>query len=158
MNATWVRSSLAGVLCIAFTVGVVVAPGAVLHHRAPIVQTVLWMGVVLGTLVALLAYGRFRRSGALGDLGLAVGVALLAWSHTLFGTIPDMISPKSVGNGVSERVEFWGALGITSTRALLLMSAVDRRTLDPVSAGRGRGRGALAHIGPPLGVGVLSIG
>ena len=138
MNATWVRSALAGALGIGFTIAIAVSPAAVLHHRVPVLQTVVWMAVVLGTLVALLAYGRFRRSGTRGDLSLALAVALLAWVHTLFGTIPDMISPKSVGNGISERVEFWGALVTTLVAAWLVMMAASRRPLRPAASRRGR--------------------
>ncbi len=90
---------------------VAVAPSAVLDHPAPVLRAILETAVALvGSLVALLAFGRYRQSGSVGDLSIVCAVALLAWVHTIFGVVPDLISPYSVGNGVSERFEVWGTV------------------------------------------------
>jgi signal transduction histidine kinase len=124
MTASTMRSSLAGAIGLGVTIAAAVAPSAVLDHRDPVSRAVLETAVALvGTLVAVLAFGRFRRSRSIGDLSIVYAVALLASVHTLFGTVPDMISPYSVGNGVSERFEVWGTIVVRTLAAGFLVAA-----------------------------------
>ncbi len=91
-----------------------VVPKALDFRRAPVVAGVVQTVIaIVGTLVALLIYGRYRRSGDVSDLLLVVAVLLLAWVHTAYDVIPNIINPHSVGDGYSERAEIWGS---TSTR------------------------------------------
>jgi signal transduction histidine kinase len=85
-----------------------------------------------GTLVAFLMLGRYRRFLDIRDLLILFAVLLLAWVHTLFKVVPDLISPMSVGNGVSERIEIWGA-SVTKILAawyVLHSTAVGEPTLE----------------------------
>ena len=126
MSPPTVRSWFAATLGLGITIMVVTAPSAVLDHRAPVLRAILETAVALvGTLVALLAFGRFRRSGSVGDLLLVCAVALLAWAHTLFGVVPDLISPYSVGNGVSERFEVWGTIVVRMVAGGFLVVAAN---------------------------------
>ena len=122
------RSALRSWLVVALGLGVTIVaatgPSTLIDHRAPVLRAILETAVaIIGTLVALLAFGRFRRSGNAGDLSIACAVALLAWVHTLFGSVPDLISPYSVGNGVSERFEVWGTLVVRTMAAGFLLGA-----------------------------------
>ena len=129
MTRSAIRSSLACVLGLGITVAAAVtAPSTVIDHPAPVLRAILETAVaIIGTLVAFLAFGRFRRSGEVADLSIACAVGLLAWVHTLFGTVPDLISPYSAGNGVSERFEVWGTIVVrTMAAGFLLAAAVSR--------------------------------
>ncbi len=145
MSSATARSWFAATLGLGITIVVAVAPSAVLDHRAPVLRAILETAVALvGTLVALLAFGRYRRSGSVGDLSLVCAVALLAWVHTLFGVVPDLISPYSVGNGVSERFEVWGTIVVRIVAGgFLVVAAIAYRTrtapaLEPVAHSRTR--------------------
>ncbi len=59
----------------------------------------------------------------MGNLSIVCAVALLAWVHTIFDTVPDIISPYSVGNGVSERFEHWGTIVASTLAAVFLVAA-----------------------------------
>ena len=122
MTATAVRNSVAGAIGLGTTIVVLAAPSAVVDHGAPVPRAILETAVALiGTLVALLAFGRFRRSASMADLSIVFAVALLAWVHTLFKVVPDLISPYSAGNGVSERVEIWGNVVVRTVAAGFLL-------------------------------------
>ncbi len=118
----WTAVILGCLLCAAATV----APMSPIAHHA-VLRAVLDTSVALiGSLVAVLAFGRFRRSDRSGDLAIVCAVALLAWVHTLFRTVPDLISPDSVGTGFSERTEIWGTLILRLLAAGLLIAAATR--------------------------------
>jgi signal transduction histidine kinase len=120
-----VRSCFAGVLGLAVVIAAVVSNNAILSQPLPIARAILETSVaIIGTLVAILGFGRFRRSRDLGDLAVVCAVALLAWVHTLFGSVPDLISPYSVGNGISERYEVWGTLVVRLMAAGFLIASV----------------------------------
>jgi signal transduction histidine kinase len=132
-NSFVISSRIRNALAVGFGLGILIAsivtPSAVEDHRAAALRAILETSIALvGTLVAILAFGRFRRSGGIGDLAILCGVALLAWVHTLFGTVPDLISPYSVGNGVSERVELWGTVVVRTVAAGFLVLAAEART------------------------------
>jgi signal transduction histidine kinase len=88
------------------TMGVVLIPEVRFGYRAPgghiAVETA---AVLIASLVALLALGRLRRGGALGDLLLTATFMLLALVNLVFTTIPAVVSdlPNSAAT--------WGAVG-----------------------------------------------
>ena len=128
MNSTAVRSWFAGVLSLGIVIGAIVTNNALVRQPAPVLRAILETSVaIIGTLVAILGFGRFRRTGNLGDLAVVCAVALLAWVHTLFGSVPDLISPDSVGNGISERYEVWGTLVVRLMAAGFLIASVHVR-------------------------------
>ncbi len=156
MTASTVRSSLASAIGLGVTVAAAAAPSAVFDHRAPVSRAVLETAVALvGTLVAVLAFGRFRRSRSIVDLSIVCAVALLASVHTLFGTVPDLISPYSVGNGISERFELWGTIMVRTLAAGYLVAAVVTHRLD--STRRPAARFPYAAFLAPAGVCALAI-
>jgi len=123
-----VRSWFAGVLSLGIVIGAIVTNNALVRQPAPVLRAILETSVaIIGTLVAILGFGRFRRTGNLGDLAVVCAVALLAWVHTLFGSVPDLISPDSVGNGISERYEVWGTLVVRLMAAGFLIASVHVR-------------------------------
>jgi signal transduction histidine kinase len=127
MSGSTIRSSLACALGAGITIVAVTAPSALVDHRAPVLRAILETSVALiGTLVALLAFGRFRRSGSVGDLSIVCAVALLAWVHTFFSTVPGLVSP-SVGNGAGERFELWGGIVVRTLAAGFLLAAARTR-------------------------------
>ena len=128
MTSSRIRNALAVALGLGILIAALVTPSAVEDHRAAALRAILETSIALvGSLVAILAFGRFRRSGSVGDLAILCGVALLAWVHTLFGTVPDLISPYSIGNGVSERVELWGTVVVRTVAAGFLLIAAEAR-------------------------------
>lgn len=128
MNSTAVRSWFAGVLSLGIVIGAIVTNNALVRQPAPVLRAILETSVaIVGTLVAILGFGRFRRTGNLGDLAVVCAVALLAWVHTAFGSVPDLISPDSVGNGISERYEVWGTLVVRLMAAGFLIASVHGR-------------------------------
>jgi signal transduction histidine kinase len=128
VNRTAVRSWFAGVLSLGIVIGAIVTNNALVRQPAPVLRAILETSVaIIGTLVAILGFGRFRRTGNLGDLAVVCAVALLAWVHTLFGSVPDLISPDSVGNGISERYEVWGTLVVRLMAAGFLIASVHVR-------------------------------
>jgi signal transduction histidine kinase len=126
----WVAVFLGCLLCAAATV---VPSSPIARHQA-VLQAVLETSVaIIGSLVAILAFGRFRRTGRNGDLAIACAVAVLAWVHTAFRTVPDLISPYSVGSGMSERTEMWGTLilGLLASGLLVAAAAPRWRVVSP---------------------------
>ena len=157
MKSMAVRSCFAGVLSLGVVIGAVVTNNALVSQPAPVLRAILETSVaIIGTLVAILGFGRFRRSGDLGDLAVVCAVALLAWVHTLFGSVPDLISPDSVGNGISERYEVWGTLVVRLMAAGFLITSVPFRSSISCSApvSRLRRYRAFALSGP---LGALAI-
>ncbi len=156
MTATVVRSWLAVALSVAVLVAAVVTDNSLIGHTEPVLRAILETSLaIIGSLVALLAFGRFRRSGSRADLAIVCAVALLAWVHTAFGSIPDLISPDSVGNGVSERVEVWGTDVVRLLAGIFLIIAAGtaglRRRTRPEPAARLR----IFPLLVAAGVGVL---
>jgi signal transduction histidine kinase len=115
----------------------VVAHDTFLNQRAPVDRAVLETTTALvGTLVAFLVVGRYRRSRNTSDLLIVYGVLLLAWGHPLFVGIPDLINPNSVGNGYSERVEMWGSTLVRIVAAAYLVFATMKPQSTRVNAGQ----------------------
>lgn len=110
MNRTTVRNILAMAVSATIVIVALVAPDTLINRRAPVVDAIAQTSIALtGTLVAFLMLGRYRRFLDVRDLLVLFAVLLLAWVHTIFKVVPDLISPNSVGNGVSERIEIWGS-------------------------------------------------
>ena len=166
MHATTLRSTLVTGVGLAITVAAVAAPSPFAGHQAPVWRAIIETSVALvGTLVAFLAYGRYRRSESSQDLLIVAAIALMAWLHTAFGVIPDLISPYSVGNGISERIEVWGTLAIRLMALSYLIQACRvRKTPDSrLSARSGDARlllvpAALALAAASLFVWLVPIG
>jgi signal transduction histidine kinase len=135
VHSTAVRSWFAGVLSLAIVIWAVLTNNALVSQPAPVLRAILDTSVaIIGTLVAILGFGRFRRTGNPGDLAVVCAVGLLAWVHTLFGSVPDLISPYSVGNGISERYEVWGTLVVRLMAAGFLIASVQFRESRSCSA------------------------
>ncbi len=164
MKATTVRSLATAAVALAITVGAAFIPSGAAHPPRSLIEKALntdlptildTLVAFVGTLLALLAFGRFRRLRSRRDLFIAGAVALLAWAYTVFEIVPDLISPYSVGNGVSERVESWGAVVVRILAAWFLVAAA--RT-GPPSRRHARGDGPrLAGFLGPLGTGIVGL-
>ena len=100
------------------TACVVFFPQVRFGYRAPGAHiAVETAAVLIALLVALLALGRFRRGGALGDLLLAATFTLLAAVNLMFAAVPAMISD------LPNDAATWGALGGRVVGAGLLAAA-----------------------------------
>src|ERR1035437_3042950 len=117
MNRGTLRNWVALALCSVAIVVAALAPPPPLNHRAPVAESVLDTSVALiGTLVALLEIGRFRRSGNDVNLLILFAVILLAWVHTLFDIIPGLFVPHLISAALSGRIQVWGT-GVTKVLA-----------------------------------------
>ena len=117
MNRGALRNWVALALCAGVIVVAALAPNTLINHRAPVADSILDTTVALiGTLVALLEIGRYRRSGNAADLLILFAVILLAWVHTLFDLVPDLFVPHLISAGLSEQIEMWGT-GVTRVLA-----------------------------------------
>ena len=105
-----------------------VAPSALVDPRAPVVRAFLETAVALSDP---------RGAARLRPVPPVPGISGTSRSctrwrcsrsvHTMFGTIPDLISPYSVGNGVSERFEVWGTIVVRTVAAGFLVAAAVAR-------------------------------
>jgi signal transduction histidine kinase len=104
-------------LCAGVIVVAALDPNTFINHHAPVADSVLDTSVALiGTLVALLEAGRYRRSGNAADLLILYAVILLAWVHTAFDAVPGLIAPHLISAGLSQQIEVWGT-GVTRVLA-----------------------------------------
>jgi signal transduction histidine kinase len=118
---------------LALTLLVAVAPSVYFAYRAPAVRAVLETAVTLvGTLIALLCLGRFRRHGRVGDLAIVSAAALLAFAFPVLGLLP-----RALFGGAGERAGQWSPLVARLLTASLLVLA----TWTAVSPRRLRRRG-----------------
>jgi signal transduction histidine kinase len=130
---------------------------SLLNDRAPVARAILETAtVIVGTMVAFLVLGRYRRSRSNADLLIVFAVLLLAWVHPLFVGIPDLISPLSVGNGYSERFELWGTnvVRIVATMYLVL-ATITRGRWSALTRGA---RNLWFICYAPAAIGLLAIG
>jgi signal transduction histidine kinase len=103
------RNSLVVALCGGFLVLSAIDPGALVIHRAPVLNAIFDTSVaIIGTMVAFLCIGRFRKSRTLDDLMIVGAVLLLSWVHAFFDAFPDLASPHLISSALSGRVEYWG--------------------------------------------------
>jgi len=112
----------------ALTMAVVLIPQVRFGYGAPGAHiAVETAAVVIALLVALLALGRFRRGGALGDLLLTATFMLLALVNLVFTTIPAVVSD------LPNDATTWGAVGGRMVGAGLLAAGAvaPSRRLSP---------------------------
>jgi signal transduction histidine kinase len=101
------------------TAVVAAVPSVYFAYRAPVTRAVLETAEALvGTLVAFLCFGRYRRHRRAGDLAIVLAMTLLALDYPLFGTLPRMLSGT-----VGEFVGKWTPLGAWVAAAALLATA-----------------------------------
>lgn len=143
-------------LIIATTLVATLAPASLLDERAPAARTVIETSIALvGSLVAYLAWGRYRRTRSTSDLLIAAAVAILAWAHPLFQFAPHMVSPASIGDGVAVRIEVWGSLVVRMVAAaFLIIVAATRSEGGPAHRARRATRPAALAI---VAIGAIAI-
>jgi signal transduction histidine kinase len=113
------RTAVAGGVGLLVTVAVVVLPSVRFAYRSTAGHLVLETAVTLvAGLVALLLYGRYRRSGALGELLLVYSLSMLALTALFFVTLPGLLGQEA---GVT--ASSWAALVVRLVGALLLLAA-----------------------------------
>ena len=111
-----VVASCAGLLV---TVLVLVVPSLRFAYRSRGTHLVLETIVTLAAaLVALLVYGRYRRSGGLSELLLVYAMALLSLTALFLVTLPALVAEES-GRAASS----WAALVVRSVAGLLVAAA-----------------------------------
>jgi signal transduction histidine kinase len=109
MNRGVLRNWVALALCAGVIVVAALAPNTFMNHRAPVAESILDASVALiGTLVAILEIGRYRRSGQASDLLILFAVVLLAWVHSLFDLVPGLFVPRLMSAGQSQQIVEWG--------------------------------------------------
>ena len=114
------RTVLAALVGALVTFGVLVVPPLRFAYRSTAGHLVLETAVTLvAGLVALLLYGRYRRSGLLGELLMVYAMALLAVTALVFVTLPGLLGEEA---GVT--ASSWAALVVRAAGALLLLAAV----------------------------------
>jgi signal transduction histidine kinase len=111
---TVIRSTLkywtAIIICSGFLSFAAADPAALVNHRAPVANAILDTSVaIIGTMVAFLVVGRFRRSERVGDLMIVSAILLLSWVHTIIDTLPNLVVPHLISHTLSTRTEFWGS-------------------------------------------------
>ena len=95
---TVIRSTLkywtAIIICSGFLSFAAADPAALVNHHAPVADAILDTSVaIIGTMVAFLVVGRFRRSQRVGDLMIVSAILLLSWVHTIIDTLPNLVVP-----------------------------------------------------------------
>ncbi len=91
MSRWWLRC--VGIASAGLTVTVVVAidPALSFAYHAPVARAILETAIfIVGTLVAFLVLGRYRRHRSPRDLAVAGALAILAWSSPLFVALPSL--------------------------------------------------------------------
>lgn len=109
-----IRSTLkywiAIIICSGFLSFAAADPAALVNHHAPVADAILDTSVaIIGTMVAFLVVGRFRRSERVGDLMIVSAILLLSWVHTIFNALPNLVVPHLISQTLSTRTEYWGS-------------------------------------------------
>ena len=113
------RTAVAAAFGLLVTVVVLGVPSLRFAYRSTAGHLVLETAVTLvAGLVALLLYGRYRRSSALGELLLVYAMSLLALTALVFVTLPGLI-----GRDAGETASSWAALVVRLVGALLILAA-----------------------------------
>ena len=113
------RTLIAALAGFITTVVVVAVPALRLAYRSSGAHLVLETTVTLvGFLVALLLFGRYRRSAALSDLLLVYALVLLSATALVFVTIPVVAGEEAGATAAS-----WAALVVRLLGALLILAA-----------------------------------
>lgn len=148
------RTSLAALVGLVATVLVVVLPDVRLAYRSPAGHLVLETVVAMtGGLVAVLFYGRFRRSHTLHDLLLVHALTVLAVAAMFFVALPLV-----VGVDRSNPLVTWAPLLVRLAGAVLLLAgalAPTRRLLTGARPARESLVGVALLVGVAVGVQLL---
>jgi signal transduction histidine kinase len=114
-----VRTALTALVGLLITLLVAVIPSVYFAYRAPALSGALETAVTLvGTLIALLCLGRFRRHGRLGDLAIVSAAALFAFGFPVLGLIP-----RALFGAAGQRGGQWSPLVVRLLTASLLFLA-----------------------------------
>lgn len=113
------RTLVAAVVGFLVTATVVLAPQLRFAYENVAGRLVLETAATLvAALVAVLLYGRYRRTGALSELLLVHGMALLAAGALFFVTIPGLVGERTEDTATS-----WAALLVRLVAAVLVLAA-----------------------------------
>src|ERR1700691_470118 len=117
MNRSVLRNSVAVVICGGLIALAASAPNVFVDHRASVADSILDTSVALiGTLIAFLEFGRYRRTANADVLLIVIAVILLAWVHSLFDLVPTLLVPHVMSAGLGARIQMWGT-GVTRVLA-----------------------------------------
>jgi signal transduction histidine kinase len=117
MNRSVLRNSVAVVICVGLIALAASAPNVFVDHRASVADSILDTSVALiGTLIAFLEFGRYRRTANADVMLIVIAVVLLAWVHSLFDLVPTLFVPHVMSAGLGARIEMWGT-GVTRVLA-----------------------------------------
>jgi signal transduction histidine kinase len=113
MNHAILKNVVATALCVGLIMVAALTPDVLINHRAAVGDSILDTSVALiGTLIAFLEFGRYRRSKNTQDLLIVLAVLMLAWVHTLFNLLPTLLSPHLMSAVLSQRIQTWGTVFI----------------------------------------------
>jgi len=113
------RSVVAAAVGLLVTLAIVVVPSLRFAYRSTSGHLVLETAVTLvAGLLALLLYGRYRRSASLTELLLAYAMSLLALTALLFVTLPGLL-----GGEAGRAASSWAALVVRLVGAVLILLA-----------------------------------
>ncbi len=92
------------------------APSVYFAYRAPALRAALETALALiGTLVAFLCLGRYRRQRRPADLAIACALTMLALGYAVLAALP-----RAVARGSAVRLATWGPLCVRTIAAALL--------------------------------------
>ena len=74
---------------------------------------------LIGTLIAFLEFGRYRRTANADVLLIVIAVILLAWVHSLFDLVPTLLVPHVMSAGLGARIRDVGNWCHQSPRGLV---------------------------------------
>lgn len=111
-------------------------PSVYFAYRAPALRAALETALALiGTLVAFLCLGRYRRQRRPADLAIACALTMLGLGYALLAALP-----RAVASGSAVRLATWGPLCVRALAAALLAAGGLRLLSDalPISGRRAR--------------------
>jgi signal transduction histidine kinase len=116
VERTTVRTAIVAACGLILAVAVAKAPRVYFAYRAPALRAALETALALiGTLVAFLCLGRYRRQRRTADLAIACALTMLALGYALLAALP-----RAVASGSAVRVATWGPLCVRAVAAALL--------------------------------------
>jgi signal transduction histidine kinase len=111
-----VRTGIVAAFGLVVTVAVAKAPSVYFAYRAPALRAALETSLALiGTLVAFLCLGRYRRQRRAADLAIACALTMLALGYAVLAALP-----RAVARGSVIRLATWGPLCVRVLAAALL--------------------------------------
>ena len=110
------RTALVAACGVVLAIAVARAPRVYYAYRAPALRAALETALALiGTLVAFLCLGRYRRQRRTADLAIACALTMLALGYALLAALP-----RAVASGSAVRLATWGPLCVRAVAAALL--------------------------------------